>query len=285
MEPHFEFRKVRDFGMVMNDSFDFVRQEFKRLGKTFLIYILPFFILSGILLVYSQINLLDSVQDMTPDESFGKFTVLRAIPSYIIQLLNYTVLTAVVYGYMDLYQEKKGDFTPEELWPGILKIALKLFWVYLVTFVGIVIATLFLVVPGIYLGIVFTLIPPVLIFEKIGFGTAVKRSFDIIKDNWWKTFGIIIIAGLIVYIFSIMVSLPLIITTAVKAFHAASANETPQIFSTGYLVMSTVISIFQTISYSLILIFVAIQYFTLVETKERPTLQAKIDKLAEEAND
>ncbi|MCE4563007.1 hypothetical protein INQ51_01670 [Maribellus sp. CM-23] len=255
------------------------------MGKTFLIYVLPFFILSGILLVYSQMSLLDSLQNMTPGESFGKFTLLRAIPSYIIQILNYTVLTAVVYGYMDLHLKKKGDFTPEELWPGVLRIGLKLFMVYFTTFVMIIIASIFLVVPGIYLGVVFMLVPPVLIFEEVGMGTAMNRSFDIIKDNWWKTFGIIIIAGLIVYIFSIVVSLPLIITTALKTFHAVSANQEPQIFSTGYLVMSSIISIFQTLSYTVILIFVAIQYFSLVEVKERPTLQAKIDKLAEEVNE
>lgn len=284
MEQHFEFRKIRDFGMVMNDSFDFIRQEFKRLGKTILIYILPFFVFTGILLAYSQIRMYGSILDGSAMDSVSGLYI-KMIPSYIVMLLNYTVLTAVIYQYINVYRKTDGNFTAEELWPGVLTVGLKMLAVYFITFIIVLIASIFLLVPGIYLGVVFSFFPAVIVFEELSFGTAMNRCFGVIKDNWWQTFGIIIVGGLIVYIFSIIMSVPLIIATALKVFHAASNKTEPQIFSTGYIIVSTVISMFQNLGYSLVLIFVAIQYFSLVEKKERPTLQAKIDRLVEETNE
>ena len=286
MEQHFKFRKVRDFGTVMNDSFDFIRLDFKRLGKTILIYVLPFFVLTGILLAYFQINLFSSFfSDTASPENAVANMYLKMIPSYIVMLLNYTVLTAVIYQHINLYQKRNGDFTPEELWPDILPVVLKIFVVYLVSFIIVVLASFFFLIPGIYLGIVFSFLPAAVVFEQLSLGKAMNRSFAVIKDNWWRTFGIIFLGGLIVYILSIVVSIPLFITTAFRTFHAASNNAQPQVFSTGYIIVSTIISMFQNLAYGLVLIFVAIQYFSLVEKKERTTLQAKIDKLAEESNE
>ena len=286
MEQYFEFRKVRDFGTVMNDSFDFIRQEFKRFGKTILIYVLPFFVFTGILLVYFQTSMYSTILDGSVADSVLNI-YYKMIPSYIVMLLNYTVLTAVIYQYINLYRKTNGNFTAEELWPGVLKVGLKILGVYFVSFVIVIIASMFLLVPGIYLGVVFSFFPAAIIFEELSFGQAMNRCFAVIKDNWWRTFGIIFIGGLIVYIFSMIVSVPLIIATALKTFHAVSNNSTPgpQFFSTGYIIASTVISMFQNLGYSLVLIFVAVQYFSLVEVKERPTLQDKIDKLVEETNE
>lgn len=286
MEQYFEFRKVRDFGTVMNDSFDFIRQEFKRLGKTILIYVLPFFVFTGILLAFSQVRMYSSLFDDSTMNSASTLYI-RMIPSYIVMLLNYTVLTAVIYQYISLYRKTNGNFTAEELWPGVLKVGLKMLGVYFISFIIVIIASMFLLVPGIYLGVVFSFFPAAIVFEELSFGQAMNRCFAVIKDNWWRTFGIIFIGGLIVYIFSIIVSVPLIIATALKTFHAVSNNSTPgpQFLSTGYVIASTVISMFQNLGYSLVLIFVAVQYFSLVEMKERPTLQDKIDKLVEETNE
>lgn len=286
MENYFEFRKTRDFGAVINDSLDFIRKEFKRLGKTILIYVLPFFVFTGILLVYFQTSVYNTILNGSDSDSILK-VYEGMIPSYIAMLLNYTVLTAVIYQYINFYRKTQGNFSAEQLWPGVLKIALKMFGVYLVSFVIVVIASMFLLVPGIYLGVVFSFFPAAIIFEERSFGNAMSRCFNVIKDNWWRTFGIIFVGGLIVYIFSIIVSVPLIVTTAVKAFHTLSENGTqqPQILSTGYIIASTIISMFQNLGYSLVLIFVAVQYFSLVEMKERPTLQSKIDQLVNETNE
>ena len=284
MNTTFEFRKIRDFGSVMNHSFDFIKLEYKRLGKALLFYALPFFIVTGIILVFVQISMMDTLQNgIQPGANvFQNMNWTKIGYSYLIQILNYTVLSSVVLSFIKLYRQTNGEFRIEELWPSILRISLKLLLAYIVVGIITVVACIALVIPAIYLGVVFSLVSPIIVFEEAGLGTSMSRCFVLIRNNWWKTFGIVIVGGLIIYIFSIVLSLPLIVVTAMKAFHAATSSTPMQLFSTGYLITSTVISIIQTLAYTLLLIFISIQYFSLLEEKERPTLQEKIDRLSEE---
>ena len=284
MNKVFRFRKIRDFGTVMNHSFDFIKVEYKRLGKALLIYVLPFLILTGILLVFIQISMSDNLErgiqagtSMFQNYSWGKMAY-----SYVLQILNYTVLSTVVFSFINLYLKKKGAFEVNEIKSTLLKVGGKIFIANIVVGIITVIASIFLLIPGIYLGVVFSLVAPIIVFEDTGLGQALSRSFQVIKGNWWKTFGIVIIGILIIYIFSIILSIPLIIAAAAKSFHATTGQSQLQIFTPGYLIMSTIISIIQTLAYSLLIIFISVQYFSLVEEKERPTLQEKIDQLTDE---
>ncbi|WP_321285420.1 glycerophosphoryl diester phosphodiesterase membrane domain-containing protein [uncultured Sunxiuqinia sp.] len=284
MNKVFRFRQTRDFGTVMNHSFDFIKAEYKRLGKALLIYVLPFLILTGILLVFIQSSMMNTMQKgIQPGANmFQNYSWSQMASSYTLQLLNFTVLSTVVLSFINLYISKKGDFELSEIKPTLLKTGGKLLIANIVVGVFTIVATIMLIVPGIYLGVVFALVAPIIVFENKSLGKALNRSFELIKNNWWKTFGILIIAGLIIYIFSVILSIPLIASVAVKSFHAAQAQSQPQLFSSGYIVMSTVISTIQTLAFTLAFIFISVQYFSLVEEKERPTLQEKIDKLTEE---
>lgn len=284
MENPFEFRQIRDFGSVISDSFDFIKLEYKRLGKALLFYVLPFLVITGIIQVFVQRSIFDNfaqpfANNADPLASFKNGSIYI---TYLLQSLNYTILSAVVFLFIKLHQEKNADFNVEEIWPAMVKVSVKLFFAMIVISIISIIAMIFLFIPGIYLGTVFALVGPIIVIEETGLGTAMSRSFTLIKGNWWKTFGIIIIGGLILYIFTIILSVPLIIVTAFKAFNAISEQSTPQIFSTGYLIANSVISVIQTLGYSLLIIFVSVQYFSLLELKERPSLQDKVDQLASE---
>ena len=284
MRKVFIFRKIRDFGSVMNHSFDFIKAENRRLGKALLIYVLPFFILTGILVMLVQTSMVQDLGNgIKPGATiFQSFSWERIGFSYLLQLLNFTVLSTVIFSFINLYLKKNGEFEVAELKGSILKTGGKLLTANIVVGLIVAVASMFLLIPGIYLGVVFSLVVPVIVFEDAKLGQALSRSFEIIKGNWWKTFGILFIGGVIIYILSIILSIPLIISTAAKSFHAVSSHTQPQIFTQGYLIASTIISMIQTFAWSLVIIFISIQYFSLVEEKERPTLQAKIDKLNEE---
>ncbi len=284
MRKVFIFRKVRDFGTVMNHSFDFIKAEYRRLGKALLIYVLPFFILTGILLLLVQTSVVQNLENrFEPGANvFQNFSWQKIGFGYLLQLLNFTVLSTVIFSFINLYLKKNGEFEVAELKASFLRIGGKLLIANIAAGLMVIFASVFLLIPGIYLGVVFSLVAPVIVFEDAGLGQALNRSFEVIKGNWWKTFGILFIGGVIIYIFSIILSIPLIISTAARSFHAISNHTQPQIFSQGYLIASTIISMVQTFAWSLVLIFISIQYFSLVEEKERPTLQAKIDRLNEE---
>ena len=65
---------------------------------------------------------------------------------------------------------------------------------------------LLLVVPAIYFGIAWALVGPVAVVEGIFGGAAMKRSRALTKGYWWRTFGVLVLAGLITGVVSAGVS-------------------------------------------------------------------------------
>ncbi|RKD87911.1 hypothetical protein [Mangrovibacterium diazotrophicum] len=281
MEKIFKFRMVRDFGTVLNHAFEFIKHEYKRIGQALLYFVLPVFILTGIAMAYTTkvytADLLNSTDFTTVNSPFNNLKITGI--NYLLMLVNQSVLCTVIYLFIKLYQEKRGDFKIEELKPLILKYVPKVFLASIITVIITVIAMMFLLIPGIYLGVVFSLVFPLLIIEDLSIGQAMSRSFDLIKKRWWVTFGILVISVIVFYVFSLIFALPMMLITGFKAFNAISTNNLGELYSTSYLIANTVITIIQTCLYLIPFICIGLQYFSLVEEKERPTLQEKIDQM------
>ncbi len=63
-------------------------------------------------------------------------------------------------------------------------------------------ASILLVIPGIYLGNLYFLFTQVIIVEGKGPWSALKRSKELIKGSWWRSFGIILLTYLLVAVIS-----------------------------------------------------------------------------------
>ena len=61
-------------------------------------------------------------------------------------------------------------------------------------------------------------------YEKKGFFEAVFRSFKLVKDKWWSTFGLIIVLYLIVGVSSYIFLIPWYAITVVSALHNTSVD-------------------------------------------------------------
>ena len=103
----------------------------------------------------------------------------------------------------------------------------------LVVTVGVILCIL----PGIYVGVLFSLIGPALVLERCGVGTAFTRSRVLVNGAWWRTFGILVLAALISWVISWIISLPFGLLGA--ASNGFSAEPTAAL-SVGSLVLSTI---------------------------------------------
>jgi hypothetical protein len=54
-----------------------------------------------------------------------------------------------------------------------------------------------LIIPGIYVMIRLWVAPQSVVVEDRRGADALRRSWDLVKDNWWRVFGIVIVTGLI----------------------------------------------------------------------------------------
>jgi hypothetical protein len=268
-----EFRKVRDFGALLNATFEFIKQNFKILFKSNLLIGSPFILLAGVFMGIYQ----SSLFNFRLDPEWEQF----AIPflfSILFMMLSYMVITIVTYSYLMLYKESEpGSFDIEEVW----RKSKGNFWMILITGIGysiiVSLGFIFLIIPGIYLSISLLLIFIVRLEEGLGFFDAVSRCTKIISGNWWFTFGLILVVGFIQGFLGFILYMPNYIVTFFLAF-AGIDSSTGSMGRVLYIISSIIASL-GTLLYVISMVAIAFQYYNLVERKEAPGLIQQIEDI------
>ena len=280
----FRFRKTRDFGELLSDTFKFLREN----GKSFLSInfkiCAPFFIaLISTNAYYTYVTLGMGF------ESYGNLTGFL-IPAFINLIAVFVYITALylsVFNYIKSYIANNGVVSEDDIKNGLKKDLGSGLAVNLI--VGILIFTglLFILIPGIYLGVVLTLALPILVFEQKGVGDTISSCFQLIKDNWWFTFGALIVFGIIMYLINVVFQMPMIIYMIVGMISGLDAGvesmaESMQSKDPILMILTIVASIAQYLLYIITPIFISLIYFNLHEEKNFTGTFENIDRLGED---
>jgi hypothetical protein len=216
---------------------------------------------------------------------------------------------ATINSYVILYGEKQSnEIEVAEVWERVRAS----FWMYFSTmflFMLLFIATyIVLLIPMtllaaispflIFIGVLFLLCGLMYLafsvsltffiraYEKSGFFRAIFRSFKLVQDKWWSTFGLIMVLYLIMMTVSYLFIIPWYIYTGVTALHSTS-TATFQEPSTAWQIVTILFFglyyLVQMILAALPNIGIAFQYFNLVELKEAKGLLNRIDSLGQAA--
>lgn len=286
MAQQVEFKKVRDFGEVIGDTFLFIKQNFKPLLKTF-VYFCGFFMLAGMIsTIILQINTLVDSNAYVGTNNFQVNYFHQLGDHYIeflftmlIGMLFFNSLSVSVLGYIAAYIQK-GNVVPTttEVWGYYKYYFFRFFGISIVTSLFMGLCFVCCVIPGIYVFPAMTILYPVVIVENAGLGGAFDRSFKLIKNEWWITAAIILVVWIITYFASAIIRIPSVIIAMVSALTHA---EKP--IGNAYVIVS---SIGQYLSYFFFLIPMiasALIYFNLVERKESVGLMSRIENLGADA--
>ena len=268
-----EFRKVRDFGALLGVTFDYIKQNIKLLFKSNLLIGSPFILLAGVFMGIYQ----SSIFNFRVQPEIEQF----AIPflfSMFFMMLSYLVIIIVTYSHLILYKNSEaGNFDIDDVWQNVKRN----FWMILFTGIGYSILSfigfVFLIVPGIYLSIALSIIFIVRLEERLKFFEAVSRCVKIVSGNWWFTFGIIIVVGMIQGFLGFILYVPNYIVTIFLAFAGVDSN-TGDLGRVLYII-SSIIATFGVLLYSISTIAIAFQYYNLVERKEAPGLVQQIEEI------
>lgn len=281
-----ELRRTRDFGEKFNATFEFIRQNYKGFMPAVLFISIPLIVIGSVLLsYYTNFTLYQDAGTYGAEGNvfgmmgnfFGFFLI-----AYVFIGVGYLINTSLVYNYMKLYPERENPtaITVGELWDHSKGDIGNIFVASLL--VGIVagIGVLFLVIPGIYLGITLSLIIPIIIFERKSVGDAFSRCFYLIKDKWWSTFGLILVAGLLQGTMGLIFNIPEIVLSFIFTLNRAGSDflNDPPMWQKGALIIAAIIKgvgsgLLMCISF----IAVAFQYFNLVERREATGLMNQIE--------
>jgi len=287
MEPKVEFSRIRDFGEIINDSIHFIKQNFKALFTPLLYICLVFILASMITGILIQVKTIDLIGTSRAG-SLGALSSTAFLAGFginyvlygLFYFLSFTVVQLVTLCFIDLY--KKNDNTPpskEAVWVACKTHFWRFTLVSLLLNLILVFATAFCLVPGIYLFPITSLVYAIVIVDDAPFDQALTRSFTLIKDNWWKTFGVLFIVWLIAYFSVSLFALPGSVMTMSGFFF----GESPTLSLIGSI-LTVVVQSFGMLVYALPTTALALCYFSLSEQKEGTGLMARIANIGTQQN-
>lgn len=310
-----EFHRTRDFSRKLNATFEFIKQNFKPLGKSILLIAGPPILIASLIMG----SFFTDFKAFQPNAS-GQIEGIESYfmsPTFWLEVALmvgfYTVASvmniATVNNYLLIYGEKRTNkIEVSEVWSRVRTT----FWMYFRSVFLFVLlfaaAYIVLVIPMFLLTALspFLMFFGVLIFicgfmylvfatsltffirayEKNGFFEAVVRSFKLVKDKWWSTFGLVMILYFIMVVVSYIFIVPWQVVSGVSMFHSLSTNTFEEPSTSWQLITTVVFSLqymVQMVLAALPNIGIAFQYFNLVEMKEAKGLMTQIETLGQQA--
>ncbi len=117
-------------------------------------------------------------------------------------ILLVSVVSGVVYGFLYLAAARAvGSAHSIGSDVSVMGAAIRLFPIWLIATILVSIAVIgglfLLIIPGVWLAIMFNMYTPVIAIEGKGPMDAVKRSFELVKGHFWETVGFLLIVGLV----------------------------------------------------------------------------------------
>ncbi len=286
---YIEFKKQRELGEILSDTFAFFRNEFKPFFNTFFKIVGPFLavmVVSMVLYLYFAGNtfnllLLDSTMDVA-----NLTTIAFVGLVYILSIVAvYTMSQSTVLHYIKSYSNGKGSTDFET----IRKEVYDTFWSFigLGIMVGLswLIGFMLCIIPGIYLYVPLSLAFCILVFNRMNASDAYSYSFNLVKDEWWMTFATIFVIGIIIGIATYFFAIPTAIYQWIKMgifSGEVDAEGMMDIFKDPIYILLNVIGTVAQFLLNLIgIIAGAFIYFNLNEKKNFTGTYERIENLGE----
>ena len=313
-----EFQHARDFSMKMNATFEFIRQNFKSLGRCILYIAGPPALIGGMIMANFMGDYMKMVMGSVggnPDIfmnylSSGSFW-LQVSMGLLFGLLSFVSTIATIYNYLILYEQKRSNqIEVSEVWTRVrdtfwmyfgtaIFYGILFLFVYVILLIPMVILSaispflIFFGVLGVIIGLLYLLFGSSLVFmirayEKKGFFESIMRSFYLVRGKWWSTFGLVLLLILIVTAVSYAFMIPYYMVTLTSALHKVSPDSFSEPSSGSVIISTSFFALYylgQVFLYALPNVGIAFQYFNLVELKEAKGLMNEIETLGQSPSD
>lgn len=276
-----QLRKLRDFGENINDTFQFIRQEFKPLLKSFFliggVFILTVGIINGI--YQSQMgNIVDLLMGRRLERDAGISPISRIInPTYFLvifsSLINLIAMRVTIASYLKVYDQKGSSPEFIEVWNEFKRYFLLILLYSLLLLILLIVGFILCIAPFVWLATVLAPFDLVVVIENESLGGAFNRCFTIIKENFWNSLLIYIIAYLIYSFSSGIISFFAALIAGVIAYFTTRDTHSTVGIATGIL------NIFSFSFYIIFYVSVGMQYFNLAERADGTGIRRRLENL------
>lgn len=276
---HIHLKAERSISAIISDSFKFARSNFGELKSLFIKGLgIPFIIvvvLSGIHAATVPVNF-----SQDPDLSqFGPTYFLLMVASVVFMVL----LVGTVLNYVKAYAENPEGIDAQSVIVQGRKVALSLLGYGIVMGILVVLGLVLLVLPGIFIYVPLAIGYVALVMESKSIKAAVSRGFQLVKGEWWVTFGTILGVGIVFGIISFALQLPAFVYGLMKGFvvpeEVSATGGGIDILAAVFTMVSTALTY---LLYVVIMIALSLVYFDLDEKKGSTGLLEQIKNLGKE---
>ncbi|ASB48871.1 hypothetical protein [Alkalitalea saponilacus] len=312
-----QINRKRDFSEVINATFTFLKQEFKPLGKVIIWYAGIPIIITSIIGAYYSGNELSRFFQALEGGIVDSNALVNPWLLTLLVLVSFATsifLTGLSASYIKHYVYKgKDQFSSADVWNGFVPFIGPLIGLYFISFIIIMVtaaiggifvfglssltSSTIITAIIIFMGIIALVVIPVvfvfvplsmtympLVDENIGAFSAIKRSFSLVFGNWWVTFGIIVIASVIVSLLGTIFSIPAFVVGVVQGYSSVTGEGAIDSTSLAVIFTTSIGTLAQYIIYPIVFVAIAIQYYSLKEQKENPGLLQKIEEITDDSN-
>ena len=261
------FKKQRELGDILSDTFKFLRLEYKPLFKALMRNAaIPFIILIAISAYFN--TLISDFSELTSGNFDVSVMLLAILGMFIALLFYYAILYGTILNYIKLYIQNDGNVNPDVLNTNVRNSLGNLTGLSFLSAMLLMAGFVLCILPGVYISVPLSLTFAILVFNNKSAVDAISDSFRLIKGEWWMTFATILVMGLLLYVANIVFSVPVIIYSLVKTFTSAdqiSQGDVSSMIDWVYITLNAISTAIQYILAGIYAIAIAFIYFNLNE--------------------
>ncbi len=111
----------------------------------------------------------------------------------LVTLILGTFYQGMVVELVGDVQDGRRDSSVEQLFRSVAPIVLPLIGLSILLGIGVTIGFILIIVPGLFLMTIWAVAAPSLVIERRGIFAAFRRSRELVRDNGWEVFGVILL--------------------------------------------------------------------------------------------
>lgn len=278
MKDKLEFKKIREFGEIINDTFLFLKQNFKPLIKVFFALCGVFLVGSAISTIIYTINMHEGMRNPSSISDLSAVFNINYLLVILFSIANYVAIYVSILSYIAVYIEK-GNVIPtmEEVWGYFRYYFFRALGSGFLMGLFFFFALMMCIIPGIYVFPAVCIFFPVMVYENGGFSYSFGRSFKLLKDQWFATAGVIFILYIISSACMSIISAPALIFTMTSQFLQLS-KSTHDLLVIGSTILQYLCQVFMIVP----VIGFSFTYFSLAERQDSEGLIQRIGQLGDD---
>lgn len=214
MNKFIEFKKQRELGEILSDTFAFIRSQFKPFITTYFKIVGPYLVVMLISMVFylSAFSSAFDFNTQSSNELFSGVTMFFGVLVFLMALIMvYATSQSTVLHYIKSYTNRNGTIDFDEIKKEVYSTLWSFIGLGIIVVLSVFVGFMFCIVPGIYLAVPLSLSFSIMVFMNKGVGDSYSYGFTLVKDEWWITFATLLVVSIIVGIAGYAFSLPAVI--------------------------------------------------------------------------